>query len=286
MLGADSAGGPCRVALVAALIWEVRPFLRQVKARPRPGLGLPTWEFSAGRVKGLVALTGMDPAPVREAARHWLAQVRPDILLSLGFSGALTPDLAPGALVLGASVWQYDPRRAHLGAAPAPAPPRPLPELLGALETAGSRAAAGSLVTTPFIIHKQSQGARLLALPHPVLDLESAILAGVAGSEGLPFLGLRAVTDGAGEEVPDFIVQAGGHVGPGAALAWLGRDPLRIRTLLRLWRVSRLAAANLARALAALLPLLAAPGQELEEEPGQERQIDKDPHPPQRGLAD
>jgi adenosylhomocysteine nucleosidase len=268
---AEKTGELCRVAVVAALLWEVRPFLRQVKARKRPGLGLPTWEFSAGGVKGLAALTGMDPAPVRETARHWLAQARPDILLSLGFSGALTPELAPGTLVLGASVWQYDPRRAHLGAAPAPAPPRPLPELLAALTEGGCRAAAGSLVTTPFIIHKQSQGARLLALPHPVLDLESAILAGVAGSEGLPFLGLRAVTDGAGEEVPEFIVQAGGHVGPGAALAWLARAPLRIRTLFRLWRVSRLAAANLARALAVLLPLLAALGQELQDQPGQER---------------
>jgi adenosylhomocysteine nucleosidase len=286
MLRADSTGGLCRVALVAALIWEVRPFLRQVGARPRRGLGLPTWEFSAGRVKGRLALTGMDPTPVREAARNWLDEARPDILLSLGFSGALTPELAAGALVLGASVWQYDPRRAFLSAAPAPAPPRPLPELLAALEAGGCRAAAGSLVTTPFIIHKQSQGARLLALPHPVLDLESAILAGVAGSEGLPFLGLRAVTDGAGEEVPDFIAQAGGNVGAGAALAWLARNPLRIRTLFRLWRRSRLAAANLARALAALLPLLAAPGQELQEEPGQEGQVDKDPHPPQGGFAD
>jgi hypothetical protein len=60
-------------------------------------------------------------------------------------------------------------------------------------------------------------------------------------------------------------------VGPGAALAWLARDPLRIRTLFRLWRESRLAAANLARALAVLLPLLAAPGQELQDQPGQER---------------
>ena len=268
---AASAVGPCRVVLVAALIWEVRPILRQVGARPRRGLGLPSWEFTTGRVRGLVALTGMDPAPVREAARHLVAQTHPDIFLSLGFSGALTPELAPGALVLGASVWQYDPGRAFLSPAPAPAPPRPLPELLAALTEAGCAAAAGSLVTTPFIIHKARQGTPLLTLPHPVMDLESAILAGVAASEGLPFLGLRAVTDSAGEEVPDFIVQAGGNVGAGAALAWLGRDPRRIETLFRFWRRSQLAAAHLSRALQALLPFLAAPGQELQDQPAQER---------------
>jgi adenosylhomocysteine nucleosidase len=261
---------PCRIVLLAALIWEVRPFLRRVQARPRRGLGLPCWEFAAGPVEGLLALTGMDPAPVREAARAFLAEARPEILISLGFGGALTPELAPGALVLGGSVWQYDPRRAFLSPAPAPAPPRPLPELLAALHEAGVAATAGSLVTTPVIIPKQHLGEPLLALEHPVLDLETAILAGVAASEGLAFLGLRAVSDGAGEEIPDFIVQAGRDVSLKAALAWLAGDPRRITTLIRLWRRSALAAAKLARALAVLLPLLAAPGQELQDQPGQE----------------
>ena len=45
---------------------------------------------------------------------------------------------------------------------------------------------------------QRRQGAPLAGLPHPVLDLETAILAGVAASEGLPFLGLRAITDGRG----------------------------------------------------------------------------------------
>jgi len=110
----------------------------------------------------------------------------------------------------------------------------------------------------------------VLNLTHPVLDLESAIVAGVAASEGLPFLGLRAITDGAGEKIPEFIVRAGGGVGAGAALAWLAADPRRIKDLVHLWRRSQLAAARLSRALEALLPLLAASGQELQGQPGQE----------------
>jgi adenosylhomocysteine nucleosidase len=261
---------PCRVALLAALIWEVRPFLRRVRARPRRGLGLPSWEFTAGRVQGFLALTGMDPAPVREAARYFIGQAHPEILISLGFGGALTPELAPGALVLGGDVWQYDPGRAFLSRAPAPRLPRPLDELLDVLHGAGLAATAGNLVTTPLILHKERHGAPLLTLEHPVLDLESGILAGVAASEGLPFLGLRAITDSAGEEVPDFIAQAGGNVGAGAALSWLAGDPRRIKDLIRLWRRSQLAAAQLCRALEVLLPLLALSGQQLQDQPAQE----------------
>jgi len=270
MVRAASAARPCRVAILAALIWEVRPFLRRQRARPRRGLVLPSWEFAAGGAPGLVSLTGMGPGAVRESARQLVAQVHPEILVSLGFGGALTPELPPGALVLGGSVWHYDPGRCCLSPAPAPAPPRPLHELLTALQEAGCAAEAGSLVTTPVILRKQGMGAPVLSLTHPVLDLESAIVAGVAASEGLPFLGLRAITDGAGEEIPEFIVRAGGGVGAGAALSWLAADPRRIKTLIRLWRHSQLAAAHLSRALEALLPLLAASGEELQGQPGQE----------------
>ncbi len=264
------AARPCHVVLLAALIWEVRPFLRGRRARSRPGLGLPAWEFGTGPLRGLLALTGMDPAPVRDAARGLLSRVRPNLLISLGFAGALTPETPPGALILGASVWQYDPRRAYLGPIMSPAPPRPLHELLRALQERGLPAAAGSLVSTPVILDKQAHGAAFSTLERPVLDLETAILAGVAASEGLPFLGLRAITDGAGEEIPDFIAGAGGDVSARAALKWVAGDPRRIPALFRLWRRSELAAARLAQALATLLPLLAGSGQELQDQPAQE----------------
>jgi adenosylhomocysteine nucleosidase len=99
----------------------------------------------------------------------------------------------------------------------------------------------------------------LLDLPAPVLDLESAAVADVARAAALPFLGLRAITDTASEELPDFLVQTGSEPGPirlRDALGWLAADPRRLQDLLHLWRRSRLAAARLAAALMVLLPLL------------------------------
>ena len=57
-----AAAGPYRILLLAALPQEVRPFLRQTRARRRRGLPWPAWEFAAGAVRGLLALSGMGQA--------------------------------------------------------------------------------------------------------------------------------------------------------------------------------------------------------------------------------
>jgi nucleoside phosphorylase len=244
---------------MAALPLEVRPFLRQVKAKACRDMPLPLWEFPVGEGRGVLALSGMGPGRARLAADRLLAQYRPTLLLCLGFGGALTPGLASGALVLGESFWQFEPESGALLPVAAPAPPRPLPELLDHLRAAGLTACLGSLVSTPYIIHKQRQGGPLRHLPGPVLDLETSAAAGAAAARGLAFLGLRAITDAAGEEIPEFLARAAGREpapGPPAALAWLAKDPRRLSTLLTLRQRARHAAQHLARALNVLLPLL------------------------------
>ena len=194
-----SVAGPTRILLLAALPMEVRPFLRRCHARRRRGLPWPAWEFALGAVRGLLAVSGMGQNAVREAASRLVAQFRPHLVVSLGCGGALSPDLHHGDLVLGEFFGRYDPGTQGLDAmTPASAPPRPLPELLRALTAAGLAAFAGRLITTPYIIHKARQAGPLRSLTYPVLDLESAAAAQVARAEGLPFLGLRAITDVAG----------------------------------------------------------------------------------------
>ena len=63
--GAKSAACACRILIMAALPLEVRPFLRQVKAKARRDLGLPAWNWEAG--VAVVALSGMGAAAARRA---------------------------------------------------------------------------------------------------------------------------------------------------------------------------------------------------------------------------
>ncbi len=270
----------CRILLMAALPQEVRPFLRRINARPKYDLRLPAWEWDGGAA--VVALSGMGAIAARRAGETLISRCRPELLISLGFGGALTPGLTAGDVVLGATFWRFNPENRELTAGPLLPAPQPLARLLQALEEAGLTTVAGSMVSTPRIIHKGSQSASLSGLPHPVLDLETGVLAELAATHGLAFLSLRAITDTAAEEIPEFLRAAGdpgAAIGGREALAWLADDFRRVNDLLRLWGRSRRAAQALSKALAILVPLLLAAGYDLEDQPGQEGDVDKNSHP-------
>ena len=250
---------PVEAALLAALSQEVRPFLRRVKAKRLPHSDLPAWEFALAGRTGVAVLPGMGESAAARGAAFILEHYESQLFICLGFGGALTPELAPGALVLGESFWRYEPEAAKLQELKVPTPPTFLSELVERLQAANLPVFRGSVVTTPGIIHKRSQGSPLLSLAHPVLDLETGAAAEIIGGRGLPFLALRAVTDPAAEEIPDFIREApqeGGSPIARTALAWLAADPRRLTVLVRLWRRSRLAAEHLARALEVVLDLV------------------------------
>jgi adenosylhomocysteine nucleosidase len=269
--GATSAAAGL-ILIMAALPQEVRPFLRRVKARARRDLGLPAWDWEAGGA--VLALSGMGAIAARRAGETLVARCCPKLLVSVGFGGALTPGLAAGDLVLGETFWHYDPETGDLKPGPQPAAPRPLPRLCAALKQAGLTAVTGSLITTRRIIHKGRQGGPLAGLPQPVLDLETGALAALAAAQDLAFLSLRAITDTAAEEIPEFLHTAGdpgANLGVGAALRWVAADFRRLGDLFFLWRRSRGAARQLARALTVLWPLLPAAGREFESQPAQER---------------
>ncbi len=254
-----AAAVPCRLALLAALSQEVRPFLRQNRARPLSDAGFPAWEFPVGTARGCLALTGMGEAAAGRVAGRAVALWLPEIIISLGFGGDLLPGLDPGQLVLGASYGRYDPHTGKLLKVEAPAPPRPLLELAEKLESAGLAADIGCFISTPGIIHKERQGGALQGLAQPVLDLESAAVAAAAAAAGISFLALRVITDAGGEEIPDYLREGwepGYGPGLGQALGWLARDPRRLGSMLHLWRRSRLGAEKLNQALQVLLPLL------------------------------
>jgi nucleoside phosphorylase len=207
----------------------------------------------------VVVIPGMGEARAAGAVAFILEHYQPRVFICLGFGGGVTTALPAGALVLGETCWGYEPETGALRDLAAPPAPVFLEEVQKQLQAHGLPAFRGCVVTTPGITHKASQATRLAHLTHPVLDLETAAVAAAVGPRGLPFLTLRAVTDTGGEEIPGFIQTAaatGREPSPGAALAWVAADPRRLATLVRLWRRSRLAAANLAQALAVVLEML------------------------------
>ncbi|HEX9291481.1 MAG TPA: hypothetical protein VF904_18310 [Anaeromyxobacteraceae bacterium] len=136
-----------------------------------------------------VLTTGVGPERAARALGRWLearphgagppSDRRPALVVSAGFAGALTPDVAPMAWVTAASVHRLVGGRAV---------PSGLPrELL--------RVADGAqpchFVSADHVV---AGGVPGLAAP-AAADMESAALADVAGAAGIPFAVLRLVTD-------------------------------------------------------------------------------------------
>jgi adenosylhomocysteine nucleosidase len=247
---------PVTVAFLAALPQEVQPFLRRVGAGRLQGEGPHAWEFTWQTGRGVAVVAGMGEDAAARSAIWVFEHYQPQGVVSLGFGGALTPALPPGAVVLGDSYWRYDPETRTLEELAAPPHPAWLAALVGRLQAAGRPVFRGSMVTTRGIILKAGHAPFLNHLSHPVLDLETGVWAAAAQERNLPFLALRAITDLAGEEIPDFLanaVQAGKTPTAVETLAWVAADPRRVPCLCRLWRRSRLAARHLTEALEVVL---------------------------------
>ena len=129
------------IAVFAALRLEVQRFLRRVDVRDRARLG--GFPVTLGEYEGrplLVCHTGIG-SRAAEAAATVLGRYRPEIVLSVGLAGALSPECTVGDLVFCEQVYRAEPE-SEAGRAAGPM----LSDLL-LLETA-RRAASGRGLST------------------------------------------------------------------------------------------------------------------------------------------
>jgi len=201
-----------------------------------------------------LACCGMGHDRARAAARE-LAAGGAALLLVTGYAGALDERLAPGDLVLAT-----DARRA--GAR------YPCDLALAAL-AADALAGQPGLLRGPLAsVDRPVDGAaarRDLARRSGAwaVDMESAAVGEEAARRGVPWIALRAVSDGVTQRVPpclERMLDAYGVPSTGGFLRAMARDPLGMRHLPALARGARRADRALEAALLRLLPALAGAG--------------------------
>jgi hopanoid-associated phosphorylase len=178
-----------------------------------------------------------------------------EVVISFGLCGALVPRLAPGALVVadrvidGAEVFDADALWCERML-------QTLPARRGAMagcdQIVGSRAAKAALAASSGAI---------------AVDMESHKVARAAFAAGIPFVAVRAVSDGANESLP-LAAQAGfgadGRADVAAVLGGLVRRPWELGALVRTAfnaqaGLASLTAAARAMSIAALAPRPTAP---------------------------
>lgn len=183
-----------------------------------------------GRVDVVIAVTGGGSRNAERAAAALCDACRPSALIGAGIAGALSPGLATRALVASRSV------RDSSGEVPPPDA-----RLLGQA-VAGGIARAGTLVTVGKPVVGSAEKAVLAAAAGDgpaAVDMESAGWARAAAARGVPYVIVRAISDEAEEDLPDFLAEcvgADGSIRRRAVVARALQRPDSWASLLRMRR--------------------------------------------------
>ena len=174
---------------------ELGPLLASMRIDRRSSLdGCSVVWGVLGSTPVVVARTGEGQVGASRGVASLLDNVPVERLLILGVSGGLDDSLQPGALVVGSNALRPG------GDVPAP------DAAWAALALRLGGVTPGTLLTTPDILcTPQSKAAACgkLRLAGPAaVDLETAAYAEAAASRGLPWLAVRAISDGAGDSLP------------------------------------------------------------------------------------
>ncbi|MBT1070643.1 phosphorylase family protein [Pelotalea chapellei] len=175
------------------------------------------------------------------------AEDKPDLIISAGFGGGVVAGLSVGEVVMAEQVLQWDGtgfEEVAVGfygrnsAADAMALPR------------------GCFITGDGILRKDELASHLTNANKPVVEMETAAVARVAAGNGIPFLGIRAISDAWDEELSFSINEFCDdtmRIRPAKVLATILKRPSIIPQLIRLARNSKAAAASLGKAMERLL---------------------------------
>jgi adenosylhomocysteine nucleosidase len=218
------------VLIVAALKRELTVLSRD----RRPGLAL--------------LVTGEGPHNAERALRAWLDERRARAVINIGLAGALSVALQAGDLVIAREIRGPDCRFDTTAA----------PLFQAAARLAGVR--AGTAITVDEIVCKATDKRRLAGSlggnEIAWVDMESAAIAAVCDELQMPYLVVRAISDGLDEDLPiDFnrCRDAGGRISSRKVVQAALARPRAFKGLIQLKRRADLCAGNLASFIRRLL---------------------------------
>lgn len=237
-----------KIVIITAMPEESRAIMRRAKLREK--------SLISGRKRYAVLISGHEIVLVEGGmgmlnagwAATALAAESPDLMISTGFGGAVQAGLAVGDVVLADRVLHWSGTGFEEVAV----------GFYGRNEAAVSLSLQrGVFVSSDQILKKRALAEKLPAgTANPVVEMESAAVARIAASHGIPFLAVRAISDPWDEEL-DFSIDEfcddTMRIRPANVFATIVRRPAIIPQLIRLARNSRVAAAALARAMERLL---------------------------------
>jgi len=244
----DSYRSDRPVAVVAAMAEELAGIKRRsTGSRGRLEVG-GAHRVTLGERQVVLSVLGEGPKNAAQATETLLGTIALSGVVIVGVAGGLTYDLQPGALLVA--------REVLAGSSPAPPPD------LRWLERIPNDPAVyrGTIVSRSSMLctreSKERARARLRPGGSAAVDLETATVAEVAASRGVPYIAVRAISDTAGESLPLDFNRFRDDSGRIDRFRIARHSILRPGLIAPLWRLRRrvsLCAENLARMIVPLL---------------------------------
>lgn len=234
--------GARRVAVLAAMVPELKPVVRALELAPLALAGVRAYGGRAAGREIVAAVTAMGTRAARDVTARLLDAHPVEHVVVVGICGAVDRGLALGELVVPEVVLDEASGERH----------RPAP-----LE---GFAARGTLLTTDVLHRDPETIERLRRAGVVALDMETAAIAATCAARDVPCSVLRAVSDRAGDPGVDEAVlgltRPDGTANPAAIARFVVTRPWRLPELARLGAGMRLAVQT---STAALLGALSAP---------------------------
>jgi adenosylhomocysteine nucleosidase len=179
-----------KIAIIAALEHELRPLIRfwsPTKAQ-HEGRDFTFYESPYA----VAVCSGIGPEPGRRAAEAIIALYSPELLISAGIAGGLTPDLKIGETIFPATVIDgRDSSRHQTSIQDAPIGSTPLAKTI--------------LVSYPEIASAEQKLKLGKAYGAHAVDMEGVSVALAAEAHGLPFLAIKSISDVVDFELPEMM---------------------------------------------------------------------------------
>jgi adenosylhomocysteine nucleosidase len=209
-----------RIAIIAALKREIHGFICNFREHSVPGTKLPC--YSSENIS--VVCSGIGGIAAARAADVVLETLKPDLLISVGFAGALDPRLPVGEVII--------------------------PRVVISAETGKEyEAIAGDavLVSTDRVAGADKKRLLRERYSAQAVDMEAAAIAERAARSGIPFLAVKAISDEAAIDLPDMtpFIALDGRFDSLRFSVHLLLQPSRWRTTWLLAKHTRLAARRL-----------------------------------------
>jgi adenosylhomocysteine nucleosidase len=245
---------PMRIVVTFAMASEFAPW-RRVRGFQRKTLGsveVFVSSVTGAEVTAVITGIGRERAGNAVATVLRIAATQVHACISSGLAGALRPEWKIGDVVVARKVIANLKNRANTIGDRACAF-----QLVGAAEALGAKPVSGFLTLDHAV--SKAEEKRELGARADVVDMESFEVVSTANSCGIPAAAIRAISDGAGEDLPLDMnrIFVDGRVSTPRVLGEVARHPGSIPGLVRLGQNSKKAAETLATFLDSYVKRLA-----------------------------